>query len=886
MMKKELIKRYIYFITIISSFVYLIFRTFFTIPISSSLGTLFGTIVLIIEIIDFIFFIVYAINILMKDDTVPDKPKLLKKDYPELDVFIATINEDTDLVEGTIKACKEMKYPAKNKIHIYLCDDGRRKEMKSLCKKMNIHYIDRKDNKNAKAGNYNHALKKTKSPYIVVFDADMRPTADFLMKTVPYLFLEDKIGFIQLPQNFSNPDIFQRNFKLINYIPLEQNYFYHRIQISRNSNNSAIFCGTNAIISREALEDIGGFATETITEDFATGLLIESHGFKGIALPYDEVYGKNVENISSLLKQKSRWCRGCIQTYNNYKIVTNKGLNIKQKVDYLSGIYYWFFGVRNIIYLLVPLLFIFFNIKIIQGNLLLFIILFLIQYILKRFIIDKLEDRKVSSTWNRLYEVILTPVIFIESLLEIIGIRKKKFEVTLKNNSNNKSIKYYYLVLSHLFLFILNITGLYISIEKSQMYNYIEFIIPIFWLSTNCIYLLFALIFDFSNSESINEIENNRNTYSLSSTFILIYKFIKEEIKVKRLAIISFIIFIFCFGLIIKNYYQYRKSIIINPKSLVSYNGKLSIDNGIIVNKNKEKVKLKGVSSHNLYWYNRIYTKENLKEIRDTWGINTFRIALYTNPEEDGYIINKEQIKEVERIIDYCIDLDIYVIVDWHILKDNNPNTYKEEAKEFFYKISNKYKDNPNIIYEICNEPNGEEVTWNEDIKPYAEEVIGVIRKNSKNSLIIVGLADWCKDINSAKNNLLEDKNIIYSVHFYAGAQNIQLKEEISSAVKEKMPLIVTECGATNESGDGKLYKNEFIKWIEYLEKNNISWIVWQLSEKDEASSLVIKKEVQDRLDFLYKKYTENELQRKKYHINDYLSNTGIFIKKIFIEYN
>ena len=118
MMKKELIKRYIYFITIISSFVYLIFRTFFTIPISSSLGTLFGTIVLIMEIIDFIFFIVYAINILMKDDNVPDKPKLLKKDYPELDVFIATINENIDLVEGTIKACKEMRYPNKKKIHI------------------------------------------------------------------------------------------------------------------------------------------------------------------------------------------------------------------------------------------------------------------------------------------------------------------------------------------------------------------------------------------------------------------------------------------------------------------------------------------------------------------------------------------------------------------------------------------------------------------------------------------------------------------------------------------------------------------------------------------------------------------------------------------------
>ena len=435
-MKIGMLKKSIFLITIITSFIYIIYRVFFSIPNDNFLNSLVGIIVLLIEIVDFIFFIVYVFNILMKDSVIYRKPKLLKKDYPDLDVFIATINEDSDLIEGTIKACKEMKYPSKSKIHIYLCDDGRRKEMKDLCKKMKIKYLSREDNKDAKAGNYNNALNNTNSPYVAVFDADMRPSRDFLMKCVPYLFLDEKIGFVQLPQSFSNPDIFQQKFKLKNYIPLEQNYFYHRIQISRNNNNSVIFCGTNAILSREALEDIGGFATETITEDFATGLLIEGHGFRGIALPYDEVYGKNVENTSSLLKPRSRWCRGCIQTYNNYKIITNKGLNIKQKADYISGIYYWFFGIRNIIYLLVPLLYSFFNIKIIQGNILLFTILFLIQYVLKRFIIDKLENRRVSSTWNRIYEVILSPIIFIESLLEIIGIRKKKFDLKGKGKLN------------------------------------------------------------------------------------------------------------------------------------------------------------------------------------------------------------------------------------------------------------------------------------------------------------------------------------------------------------------------------------------------------------------------------------------------------------------
>lgn len=881
-MKIGMLKKSIFLISIITSFIYIIYRVFFSIPNDYFLNSLVGIIVLLIEIVDFIFFIVYVFNILMKDSVIYRKPKLLKKDYPDLDVFIATINEDSDLIEGTIKACKEMKYPSKSKIHIYLCDDGRRKEMKDLCKKMKIKYLSREDNKDAKAGNYNNALNNTNSPYVAVFDADMRPSRDFLMKCVPYLFLDEKIGFVQLPQSFSNPDIFQQKFKLNNYIPLEQNYFYHRIQISRNNNNSVIFCGTNAILSREALEDIGGFATETITEDFATGLLIEGHGFRGIALPYDEVYGKNVENTSSLLKQRSRWCRGCIQTYNNYKIITNKGLNIKQKADYISGIYYWFFGIRNIIYLLVPLLYSFFNIKIIQGNILLFTILFLIQYVLKRFIIDKLENRRVSSTWNRIYEVILSPIIFIESLLEIIGIRKRKFEVTLKKNNNKKSLKYFYLIISHIILFVLNIIGLYISIEKSLTYNYVEFIIPIFWLSTNCIYLIFAIIFDVSNGEYLQG-TSNIDSYSIFSIFVLLYQFIIKEIKLKRIAIISCLLVIFCLGLSINDYYMYKKNIIINRNSLVSYNGNLSIYKGNIVNEDKEIVKLKGVSSHNLYWYKRIYTKDNLKEMRDTWGMNVFRIALYTNPKEEGYIINKDQINDVERIIDYCIDLDIYVIVDWHILRDNNPNIYKEEAIDFFDEISKKYKDSPNVIYEICNEPNGEEVTWDMEIKPYAEDLIQVIRKNTKKSLIIVGLADWCKDINSAKENLLEDKNTIYSVHFYAGAKNNKLKEEIASAIKDNMPIIVTECGATDESGNGKLFKKEFINWIEFLDSNKISWVVWQLSEKDETSSLVIKREVQDRLDFLNKKYTEKELKRKKYHINDYLSDTGNFIKEVFI---
>ena len=881
-------KNTIYYISLLLTVVYLVYRLFFTLPNKLDISFVFACIVLLVEIVDAFFYFVFTINILTVKNTNIKAPKILKKDYPELDIFIATINEDIDLLEKTIISVKKMKYPDKNKIHIYVCDDGNRIELKKICNDYKIGYITRKSNVDAKAGNYNNALKKTKSPYIVVFDADMKPTPDFLLKAVPYLFYDKNVGFVQLPQSFDNPDIFQKRFKLLRYIPLEQTYFYHRIQIARNQNNSVIFCGTNAILSRKALNDIGGFATKTITEDFATGLLLERYGYKGIALPYNEAYGLNVDTVSSLIKQRSRWCRGCIQTYKNYKIIYKSGLNMKQKLDYLSGIYYWFFGIRNLLYLLIPLLYSFFNIKIVQGSFFLFIILFLLQYIIKRFFIDLLEDRKVSSTWNRIYEVILTPVIFLNALLESIGIHKKKFEVTDKKNNNRKTYSYYYLLSVHLLLFILNVIGVYISINKGLMLGLLEYIIPIFWLGTNSIYLLFALIFDISNHELFDDYSDTKSGhYSLLSIFVLLYHFIIYEIKIKRIVALFSIVLLFIFGNFIYHYYELQKSIIISDKALVTYNGSLSIENGKVVNQYKEIIDLNGVSSHNLNWYGRLYTKDNIKEVVDTWGINVFRLAVYTNPLEEGYIKNPEQITEIMKIIDYCIELDIYVIVDWHILFDNNPQTYKNEAIQFFEIISNKYKDSPNVIYEICNEPNGEDVTWDNDIKPYAEEVISVIRNNSSKSLIIVGLADWCRDISSAKSNRLEDPLVLYAVHFYAGSDYDEtLKGEIQNALEEKMPIIITECGATNASGDGKLYKKEFNQWIDFLNENHIGWIIWQLSEKSETSSLVIKKEVQDRLDYLYKRYTEKELERKKYHINDYLSDTGKYIKEIFTQVN
>ena len=148
----------------------------------------------------------------------------------------------------------------------------------------------------------------------------------------------------------------------------------------------------------------------------------------------------------------------------------------------------------------------------------------------------------------------------------------------------------------------------------------------------------------------------------------------------------------------------------------VSDNGWLYVDGTSIKNKRNKNFTLKGVSSHGLQWYSDIITYDNLKNLKESWNINVFRIAMYTS--ENGYISNKEEIKnKVIEIANNVIDLDMYAIIDWHILRDNDPNTYKEDSKEFFNEISNLYADKPNVIYEICNEPNGNSISWDKHVK-------------------------------------------------------------------------------------------------------------------------------------------------------------------------
>ncbi len=500
------IKQIVYAFTIILTFIYITYRICFTLPLHlGAVGLVCSIIVLLLEIWESADFFIYYINILSVNKSSPKVPVITDMNvFPEVDVLIATINEGENLLRNTIEACKNMNYPDKSKVHIYVCDDGNRANIKNLAENLNVNYITRISNNDAKAGNYNHALQIIKSPLVATFDADMAPTENFLMKTVPFFVKENNIGFIQLPQSFINPDIFQFRFGLSKKIPFEQDYFYHSIQIAKNATNSAIYCGTNTVFSRKALDDVKGFAKNTISEDIATGMQVESKGYKCLALDDVEAYGIAVNDVTGFVKQRSRWARGCIQIFKKFKIIRNKGLSARQKLEYLSCVSYWFFGVKRMLYMLAPLLFSIFGIIIIDCDLKTFIAIWLPTYLIKRFVIDISEHNKRSATWNKIYETILTPVLAKEALKELFGFGSTKFEVTPKYSPAKKMTKTHKrLLTSHFILWTLSIIGLIMSVIKIFSQGFIVYIFSFVWLISNIFYLTTAIIFDLKNKSKM-----------------------------------------------------------------------------------------------------------------------------------------------------------------------------------------------------------------------------------------------------------------------------------------------------------------------------------------------------------------------------------------------
>ena len=280
------------------------------------------------------------------------------------------------------------------------------------------------------------------------------------------------------------------------------------------------------------------------------------------------------------------------------------------------------------------------------------------------------------------------------------------------------------------------------------------------------------------------------------------------------------------------------------PVSAASKLSRLQVKGTKLVNSKGKTVQLRGVSTHGVSWYPEYINQSAFTYMKKNWKINAVRLAMYTE-EYNGYCTgDAANQRKLEKYIDngvkYAANAGLYVIIDWHILSDGNPQKNQKEALKFFKKMAKKYKNKTNVIYEICNEPNGG-TSWN-TIKKYAEKIIKGIRTYDKKAVILVGTPNWSQDVDQAALSPIAKKyrkNVMYTLHFYAATHKQWLRDKAQTALNKGLPLFVSEFSICDASGNGGLDKTEAKKWLTFLDKNKISYVAWNLSNKAESSAFI-----------------------------------------------
>lgn len=425
-----------------------------------------------------------------KIQSLPNDPS----EWPSVDVMIPTYNEPVYVVRPTVIAAKNMKYSTEL-LQVYLLDDGRRMEMKELAKELGVHYVTRDTNKGAKAGNLNEAFEKTTGEIIAIFDCDHVPKVDFLEKTVGQFMIDPNLGLIQTPHSLYSKDPIERNLRLSEETPNESELFYYVILPGKDLWNAAYFCGSAALLRRKSIMKIGGFRTETVTEDAHTSLALHANGYNSAYIAEPLISGLAPDTMADLINQRIRWGRGMIQIFRFDNPLFLKGLSFPQRICYFTSIAYWFFPLARVVFLTAPLPFIYFNIYAVHASLVA-ITLYLLPYlILSRATNHIHHGRYRQSIWSEVYETAISMHLLIPIIVTFFSPRRGKFSVTPKGSAIEKEFLDAPIAKPNLILLVLNILGFFL-IGYRFIFNPSErplLILGIIWVSYNTIMLILAL---------------------------------------------------------------------------------------------------------------------------------------------------------------------------------------------------------------------------------------------------------------------------------------------------------------------------------------------------------------------------------------------------------
>src|SRR5882672_1708342 len=418
---------------------------------------------------------------------MPEDPN----DWPIVDLYIPTYNEPLSVVQTTVFGAMSIDYPVE-KLRIYILDDGRRDEFREFAEAVGVGYIARDNNLHAKAGNLNHALAVTDGELLALFDSDHVPTRAFLQLTIGWFLLDPKLALVQTPHHFYSPDPFERNLRAGTTVPNEGQLFYGLIQDGNDLWNASFFCGSCAVLRRSAIEEIGGFAVATVTEDAHTALRLHRAGWNSAYLRLPLAAGLATERLAIHVGQRMRWARGMTQIFRLDNPFWGRGLGFGQRVCYMNAMMHFFFGLPRFIFLTAPLAFLMFRLNIIAASGLMVIVYALPHLWHSTVTNSRLQSRYRHSFWGEIYESVLALYILKPTLVTLINPKRGRFNVTEKGGLLPSGYFDYKIVRPHLVISALLGIGLVVGITRWLLTDLIDtevLVLNIAWATFNLVTL-------------------------------------------------------------------------------------------------------------------------------------------------------------------------------------------------------------------------------------------------------------------------------------------------------------------------------------------------------------------------------------------------------------
>jgi cellulose synthase (UDP-forming) len=411
--------------------------------------------------------------------------------WPTVDVYIPTYNEPLRVVKPTVFAALGVDWP-QDKLNIYLLDDGRRSEFREFAAEAGVHYLIRPNNVHAKAGNLNHALTKTDGEFIAIFDCDHIPVRSFLTETMGWMLRDQRCAMLQTPHHFFSPDPFERNLDTFGRVPNEGSLFYGLVQDGNDLWNATFFCGSCAVIRRKPLEEVGGIAVETVTEDAHTALKMHRLGYTTAYLNKIQAAGLATESLSGHIGQRIRWARGMAQIFRTDNPMLGKGLSLFQRLCYSNAMLHFFNGLPRLVFLTAPLCYLYFEMHIINASAIVLAAYVLPHLVQANLANSRMQGRYRHSFWAEVYESVLAWYITLPTLVALINPRAGSFNVTAKGGLIKETYFDWGISLPYLVLVMLNLGGFLLGLFRLFEWNNFEqatVLMNLIWTTFNVIML-------------------------------------------------------------------------------------------------------------------------------------------------------------------------------------------------------------------------------------------------------------------------------------------------------------------------------------------------------------------------------------------------------------